>query len=231
MSIKFNGKDIVPRFNGKDVSRVMFNGKQIYPNNVMQLVDLGLPSGYLWSNINLGAKDITDVGYYCQWGDTIGYLSSQIGVDKEKTFNNSTYKYSVNGSNEEFSKYNDTDNIIYLEDVDDIAYNILGSNYHIPSREDFTELYNNTTRSLENIGNINVVKFTSKNNENYIYVPLGGIAYNVIEDTNYFYLMTNYRHTYNIFACYAFYGNATELIFDNYPRACGYNVRPIYKPN
>lgn len=33
MSIKFNGKDIVPRFNGKDVSRVMFNGKQIYPSN------------------------------------------------------------------------------------------------------------------------------------------------------------------------------------------------------
>lgn len=29
--IKFNGKDIIPRFNGKDVSRVMFNGKQIYP--------------------------------------------------------------------------------------------------------------------------------------------------------------------------------------------------------
>ena len=31
--IKFNGKDIVPRFNGQNVSRVMFNGKQIYPNN------------------------------------------------------------------------------------------------------------------------------------------------------------------------------------------------------
>lgn len=33
MSIKFNGKDIVPRFNGQNVSRVMFNGKQIYPSN------------------------------------------------------------------------------------------------------------------------------------------------------------------------------------------------------
>lgn len=31
--IKFNGKDVIPRFNGKDVSRVMFNGKQIYPSN------------------------------------------------------------------------------------------------------------------------------------------------------------------------------------------------------
>lgn len=33
MSIKFNGKDITPRFNGKDISRVMYNGKQIYPSN------------------------------------------------------------------------------------------------------------------------------------------------------------------------------------------------------
>ena len=33
MSIKFNGKDIVPRFNGQNVSRVMYNGKQIYPSN------------------------------------------------------------------------------------------------------------------------------------------------------------------------------------------------------
>lgn len=38
--IKFNGKDIVPRFNGKDVSRVMYNGKQIYPNKI-------LPDGYI----------------------------------------------------------------------------------------------------------------------------------------------------------------------------------------
>lgn len=31
MSVKFNGKDIIPRFNGQNVSRVMYNGKQIYP--------------------------------------------------------------------------------------------------------------------------------------------------------------------------------------------------------
>ena len=29
--IKFNGKDIIPRIDGKEVSRVMYNGKQIYP--------------------------------------------------------------------------------------------------------------------------------------------------------------------------------------------------------
>jgi hypothetical protein len=29
--IKCNGKDVIPRLNGKELSRVMYNGKQIYP--------------------------------------------------------------------------------------------------------------------------------------------------------------------------------------------------------
>lgn len=36
--IKYNGKDIIPRINGKELSRVMYNGKQIYPvNNVIEI--------------------------------------------------------------------------------------------------------------------------------------------------------------------------------------------------
>ena len=31
-------------------------------------VDLGLPSGTLWCNKNLGAEDETDLGNYYQWG-------------------------------------------------------------------------------------------------------------------------------------------------------------------
>lgn len=48
--IKFNGKDIVPRFNGKDVSRVMYNGKQIYPSN-KGIDPATAPNGvYIYSN-------------------------------------------------------------------------------------------------------------------------------------------------------------------------------------
>ena len=36
--IKYNGKDIIPRIGGKDISRVMYNSKQIYPvNNVIEI--------------------------------------------------------------------------------------------------------------------------------------------------------------------------------------------------
>lgn len=36
--IKCNGKDVIPRLNGKELSRVMYNGKQIYPtNNIIEV--------------------------------------------------------------------------------------------------------------------------------------------------------------------------------------------------
>lgn len=51
--IKYNGKDIIPRFNGKDISRVMFNGKQIYPSN-KGIDPATAPNGvYVYSNDGL----------------------------------------------------------------------------------------------------------------------------------------------------------------------------------
>lgn len=51
--IKFNGKDVIPRFNGKDVNRVMYNGKQIYPDN-KGIDPATAPNGvYVYSNDGL----------------------------------------------------------------------------------------------------------------------------------------------------------------------------------
>lgn len=51
--IKFNGKDIVPRFNGKDISRVMYNSKQIYPSN-KGIDPVTAPNGvYIYANDGL----------------------------------------------------------------------------------------------------------------------------------------------------------------------------------
>lgn len=38
--IKCNGKDIIPRLNGKELSRVMYNGKQIYPTNNNNVIEI-----------------------------------------------------------------------------------------------------------------------------------------------------------------------------------------------
>ena len=77
-------------------------------------VDLGLPSGTLWATMNVGAKKPTESGLYFQWGDTIGYTKKQISKDKQFIWKN--YKYSINGSDENFSKYTTTGDTLELED-------------------------------------------------------------------------------------------------------------------
>ena len=36
-------------------------------------IDLGLPSGLLWADRNIGAENPEGAGLYFQWGDTVGY--------------------------------------------------------------------------------------------------------------------------------------------------------------
>lgn len=40
--IKYNGKDIIPRIDGKEISRVMYNGKQIYPANSINNINTNI---------------------------------------------------------------------------------------------------------------------------------------------------------------------------------------------
>lgn len=39
-------------------------------------IDLGLPSGLKWANMNIGAEKETDYGLYFQWGNTVGYTDA-----------------------------------------------------------------------------------------------------------------------------------------------------------
>lgn len=51
--IKCNGKDVIPRLNGKELSRVMYNGKQIYPSD-KGIDPATAPNGvYIYSNNDL----------------------------------------------------------------------------------------------------------------------------------------------------------------------------------
>ena len=50
-----------------------------------QLIDLGLPSGTLWMDMNIGASSPEDAGLYFAWGETQGYIADEVG--KTKQFN------------------------------------------------------------------------------------------------------------------------------------------------
>ena len=161
------------RYNGFSV-RGVYVDNEIKNKKDMEYVDLGLPSGKKWAKCNLGATSEEEAGLYYQWGDTVGYTAKQVGVDK--TFNWDSYKFSIDGSDTNFNKYNSLDNKTRLDLEDDAAYVALGGNWRIPTKEDLNELADNTISSISSINGIRGIKLVSKINGNHIFLPLTGYA-------------------------------------------------------
>ena len=102
------------------------NKDGVYVINGHKFVDLGLPSGLLWAECNIGASEPEEVGYKYRWGDVVEYTVTG-------------YKfYDVN--TDTFTKYNKKDAKITLEPEDDAATVLWGKNCHIPTKKEFEEL-------------------------------------------------------------------------------------------
>ena len=126
-------------------------------HNGFEYVDLGLPSGTKWATCNVGANSETDSCMHFAWGETKGYNR----IINAKKFSWNDYKFSKDGSNINFTKYNTVDGKKIL-DLEDDAVNInMGGRWHMPSEEQFKELVD------EN----NVISLWS---ENYNYSGVSG---------------------------------------------------------
>ena len=132
-----------------------------------EYVDLGL--SVKWAKCNVGAEKETDAGLYFAWGETTGYTASQVGTDKR--FSWSDYKYGNSSSN--LTKYNQSDGKTVLESADDAASQIMGSDWRMPTKDEFQELINNTTKEWTTINEVNGYKFTGSNG-NSIFIPAAG---------------------------------------------------------
>ena len=149
-----------------------------------EFVDLGLPSGTLWADRNVGASKPEEFGLYFAWGETQGYS----GITDEKQFSWSDYKL-CGGSSSTLTKYNTNssfgtvDNKLVLEQVDDAAYQS-DNTCRMPTRAELEELTANTTSTWETLNGVNGMRFTSKINGNSIFVPAAGYC--------------NYGSVYNI---------------------------------
>ena len=76
--MKYNIDTIVENFNFNSIRHD--NVGEQFTNEILGLVDLGLPSGTLWSNCNLGAKQETDDGGYYTYYDVIdGIVQKTLG--------------------------------------------------------------------------------------------------------------------------------------------------------
>ena len=140
-----------------------------------EYVDLDLPSGLKWGKCNVGAEKETDYGSYFQWGDIEDKSNSDCGWKSYKYCNgtyNALTKYCTN------SPFGTEDNKITLDTEDDIAAQIMGGDWRMPTKDDFQELLDNTNSEwIENYNNsgVNGNKFTSKTDTSkYIFIPASG---------------------------------------------------------
>lgn len=154
-------------------------------NNGHPYADLDLPSGTLWATCNVGASKQSDCGLFFQWGDIKGYTKGQVGKDKQFTWDD--YKFSINGSVKNFSKY--TNSCDKLELKDDVAHANMGGDWHIPTSTQIRELIDNTITTWITLNdNISGMVFTAKKDaKKSIFFPATGYAWDgsVIGNSDY----------------------------------------------
>lgn len=127
-------------------SRMASRPKVVKP----EAVDLGLPSGTLWADRNVGATSPTEYGGLYRYGAP---------------------KTRMDGSNSEVSNLS-----IIIGTSNDVAMVNLGFDWRTPSREQAEELISNCKITNEVIKGVKVKKFIGPNG-NHILFPLAGTMY------------------------------------------------------
>ncbi len=177
-------------------------------------VDLGLPSGTKWANMNVGATAPEEYGGYYAWGET----------EEKDYYDESTYAYYQDGN-----YVNIGDDIAGTEY--DVAHVKWGGDWVMPTSDQVQELLDNTTSEWTQVNGVNGRKFTSNavGNSNSIFVPAAGVRWygylNYEGNYGYYWSSTQGPDSYDS-ACYlGFYsGNANWYYYD---RDLGQSVRPV----
>ena len=165
----------------KLVDIIKQNNNTVDTPDGVEAVDLGLPSGTKWANMNMGATAPEDFGLYFAWGETTGYTSD---TNDGHSFDWTSYLW-CDGDYNKLTKYcpidntdcwggdGTPDNILALTNSDDAARN-WGSEWRIPTCDDFKELIGNTICEWTTLNGVTGYKFTSTTNSNYIFLPAAG---------------------------------------------------------
>ena len=206
-------------------------GRVAYGNPLMlglEMVDLGLPSGLRWANINMGAKTPNDYGDYYQWGET----TAQTGA-----CSTANYQYYSN------SAYLPDPGSDFAADPQfDAAQQNWKSIWRMPSKADAEELLANCDweyTTLGILGNVKGYKLTSRKNGRSIFLPAAGFmsgnttAYNPVNRLIYWlsttdnttsgkaYALDNRGTTTNPLTVF------TSINNNHHYRHEGYPIRPV----
>ena len=179
---------------------------------VPKAIDLGLPSGTKWANVNVGANSPEEFGDYFAWGET----------ESKSVYTTSTYKHYKSSS--------------YV----DIGYDIRGSEYDaaqakwgdkwkMPSSTQINELIANCTSEWTTVNGVNGLKFISKINGDSIFLPAVGYCESGVSSSGtsgYYWAcdkVTDKNNGYNLGV------KSSGPSLNAYSRYYGFAVRPVIR--
>lgn len=196
----------------------------------VEYVDLGLPSGNLWAKCNLGASAPEANGDYYAWGE----------VEPKQEYTNSNHKWYKEGAPSlGFTKYNNEDGKLSLEDEDDAVIQKLGNGWRTPTLADFRELTNQKYTTIEKttLNGVAGYQITSKRNKKSIFIPFAGFKNDkpqtreISSSESVAICMTNQRRIDNqVFNCWTFAFEQDRIRRYGKRRYDGISIRPVKGP-
>lgn len=179
-------------------------GESTLSTKEFQLVDLGLSSGTLWADRNLGADAPEKAGDYFRFGETT-------------PFTGNSPKY----------KYDDIDSDIAGTDRD-AATVILGKEYRTPTLDQIKELLDECEWNWTKQNGINGMEVTGPNG-NSIFFPAAGYRFSSSGALNH---VGSLGYYWSSSPSNSYYGhslgfNSSFWVWVNYNRASGFPVRPV----
>ena len=175
-------------------------------------VDLGLPSGLLWADRNVGATAPERYGFYVAWGDVVGY-----GQDTSDG-------HLFNWDNCPLEK---STPLMYTLDAEHDAATVnMGAEWRMPDLADIKELLDNCTTKWTTQNGVNGMLFTSKAYGNTLFFPAAGdrygssLTYSSSYGSYWSRSFNGSTHAYRLF----FYSGCQ--VYDS-TRFCGYSVRGV----
>ena len=197
----------------------------------VEYVDLGLPSGNLWATCNLGASSPEAYGDYYAWGE--------VEPKKEYTYPNHKW-YKEGAPSLGFTKYNNEDGKLTLEDEDDAVIQKIGNGWRTPTLADFRELTNQklTTIKKTTLNGVVGYQITSKRNKKSIFIPFAGFKNSekpqtraISDDESVAVCMTNLRRIDNmVYNAWTFAFQQDRIGRYGKRRPDGISIRPVKGP-
>lgn len=207
-------------------------------------VDLGLPSGTKWANMNVGATAPEKLGDYFQWGETTPCTDQSENVNWNSNYTPGGMAFTGTDAPDCGTDKDPMFAIgILAKDTAgrwqcDIAGNPLfdaatanwGSVWRMPNAKQVDELCRKCTWKWTTLNDVQGYEVKSKTNGNSIFLPAPGFRLRTSVNsvgTGRYWAST----VFQLFASHAFclmFTSSSEVLFDGY-RYIGYPIRPVAK--